>query len=400
MALSRLAALLPMRWLSNVRLPQAQRCSHGANQRWRIGLDDEDLISLVEPLPAGSRAAGDDWHGDWLSPAGVDLQINGGLGLAFPELTPADLPQLEALLELLWRDGVEAICPTLVTCGVAPLRQALAVLAEARADHRPGRCQLLGAHLEGPFLEPSRRGAHPAQHLAAPSLAALLQRIDGFESDIDLVTLAPELEGAGAVITALAERGIVVSLGHSAATEAQSNAAFAAGVTMLTHAFNAMSDMHRRAPGPVAAAALRGDVAIGLIADGVHVAPTMAVLLQRLAPEQVVLVSDALAPYGLGEGQHRWDERLLIVADGSCRLEDGTLAGVTLPLLEGARRLAQWTGEPARAIAAATVLPRRVLGDDRSLDQMLVGMPLAETLRWREGPAGLSWQRPGAEVTP
>ena len=98
MALSRLAALLPMRWLSNVRLPQAQRCSHGANQRWRIGLDDDDLISLVEPLPAGSQAAGDDWHGDWLSPAGVDLQINGGLGLAFPELTPADLPQLEALL--------------------------------------------------------------------------------------------------------------------------------------------------------------------------------------------------------------------------------------------------------------------------------------------------------------
>jgi N-acetylglucosamine-6-phosphate deacetylase len=400
MALSRLAALLPMRWLSNVRLPQAQRCSHGANQRWRIGLDDDDLISLVEPLPAGSRAAGDDWHGAWLSPAGVDLQINGGLGLAFPELTPADLPQLEALLELLWRDGVEAICPTLVTCGVAPLRQALAVLAEARAAHRPGRCQLLGAHLEGPFLEPSRRGAHPAQHLAAPSLAALMERIDGFESDIDLVTLAPELEGAGAVITALAERGIVVSLGHSAATEAQCHAAFAAGVTMLTHAFNAMPDMHRRAPGPVAAAALRGDVAIGLIADGVHVAPTMAVLLQRLAPEQVVLVSDALAPYGLGEGQHRWDERLLIVANGSCRLEDGTLAGVTLPLLEGVRRLAQWTGEPARAIAAATVLPRRVLGDDRSLDQMLLGMPLAETLRWQEGPAGLSWQRPGAEVTP
>ncbi len=78
--------------------------------------------------------------------------------------------------------------------------------------------QLLGAHLEGPFLEPTRRGAHPAQHLAAPSLAALAERIKGFEDDIDLVTLAPELEGAGAVITALAERGIVVSLGHSAAT--------------------------------------------------------------------------------------------------------------------------------------------------------------------------------------
>ena len=89
-----------MRWLSNVRLPQAKRCSHGGQQRWRIGLDADDLISVVEPLAAGSSAAGDDWGGDWLSPAGVDLQINGGLGLAFPELTPADLPQLEKLLEL------------------------------------------------------------------------------------------------------------------------------------------------------------------------------------------------------------------------------------------------------------------------------------------------------------
>ena len=389
-----------MHWLSNVRLPQARRCSHGAQQRWRVGLDDDNLIALVEPLPDGSQATGDDWGGDWLSPAGVDLQINGGLGLAFPELTNADLPQLERLLELLWRDGVEAICPTLVTCSIESLRQALTVLAEARASHRPGRCQLLGAHLEGPFLEPTRRGAHPAQHLAAPSLAALLERIEGFDDDIDLVTLAPELDGSAEVIAALRERGIVVSLGHSAASETQAEEAFEHGVTLLTHAFNAMPGMHHRAPGPVAAAALRGEVAIGLIADGVHVAPTMAVLLQRLAPEQVVLVSDALAPYGLGEGQHRWDERLLIVQDGSCRLADGTLAGVTLPLLEGVRRLAQWTGEPSRAIAAATVLPRRVLGDDRSLPQLLLGTPLNEALRWHAGAGDLVWQRPRAHSTP
>jgi N-acetylglucosamine-6-phosphate deacetylase len=108
----------------------------------------------------------------------------------------------------------------------------------------------------------------------------------------------------------------------------------------------------------------------------------------------VVLVSDALAPYGLGEGRHRWDERVLLVEDGSCRLEDGTLAGVTLPLLEGVRRLARWSGESGRAIAAATVLPRRVLGDQRSCEAMLIGTPLRETLRWREQPSGLSWQRP------
>ena len=386
-----------MRWLSNVRLPRAKACSHGANQRWRVGVDASDQIQVVEPIAPGGAAAGIDWQGDWLSPGGVDLQINGGLGLAFPELTPADLPRLLELLELLWRDGVEAICPTLVTCGVTPLRQALAVLAEAREQHQSGRAQLLGAHLEGPFLEPSRRGAHPQEHLCRPDLAALQERISGFEADIDLVTLAPELDGAPEVITALREQGIVVSLGHSAASESEASTAFEAGVSMLTHSFNAMPDMHRRAPGPVAAAVLRGDVALGLIADGVHVAPSMALLLHKLAPEQVVLVSDALAPYGLADGEHRWDQRVLIVDQGTCRLKDGTLAGVSLPLLEGVRRLAQWGARPERAIAAATVLPRQVLGDGRPVAEMLVGLPLGESLRWQQtgtgASAGLSWRR-------
>jgi N-acetylglucosamine-6-phosphate deacetylase len=385
-----------MRWLTNLRLPQARRCRHSDAQRWRIG-HAEGVIQAVEPIPAGAAAAGDDWHGDWLSPMGVDLQINGGLGLAFPELSNADLPRLQELQALLWRDGVEAICPTLVTCGIAPLRQALAVLAEARRQHRadqPGsaRCRLLGAHLEGPFLAPARRGAHPDQHLVAPSLAALQERISGFEPEIALVTLAPELEGAAAVIGALRRLDIAVSLGHSGADEQQAAAAFTAGVGMVTHAFNAMGGLQHRNPGPLAAALLRGDIALGLIADGVHVAPSMAVLLQRLGPDQVVLVSDALAPYGLGEGQHRWDDRLLIVADGSCRLTDGTLAGVTLPLLEGVRRLARWSHEPGRAIAAATVLPRRVLGDGRSAAQLLLGRPLNHCLRWSAAADGLQWR--------
>ena len=382
-----------MRWLTNVRLPQAKSCSHGSQQRWRVGLDPSNQIEAIEPITPGGAAAGIDWQGDWLSPGGVDLQINGGLGLAFPELSSSDLPRLLELLELLWRDGVEAICPTLVTCAVAPLRQSLAVLGEARELHQAGRAQLLGAHLEGPFLEPSRRGAHPQEHLCAPSLAALVERIGGFEADIDLVTLAPELPGSEAVIAALREQGIVVSLGHSAATEAQANAAFDAGVAMLTHTFNAMPDLHRREPGAIAAAVLQGDVAMGLIADGVHVAPSMAVLLQKLAPEQVVLVSDALAPYGLSDGEHRWDERTLLVTNGTCRLADGTLAGVTLPLLEGVRRLAQWGVPPEQAIAAATITPRRVLGDQRSTAELLLNLPLNEGLRWRSAGETLSWNR-------
>lgn len=119
-----------MQWHTNLRLPSAAATS---NQLWRLGVDPEGCIASLEPLAAGSAGAGENWGGDWLSPAGVDLQINGGLGLPFPELVPGQLPLLIELLELLWRDGVEAICPTFVTCGVAPLRLLCAI------QHKPQR---------------------------------------------------------------------------------------------------------------------------------------------------------------------------------------------------------------------------------------------------------------------
>ena len=380
-----------MRRITDVRLPMP--LGQAADQRHTISLDSVGQIETIRPMAAGDAGQPDteSWEGDWISPRGIDLQINGGLGLAFPELTPADLPRLLQLLELLWQDGVEAIAPTLVTCGVAPLRQALAVLREARSHAGDRCCRLLGAHLEGPFLAEARRGAHPREHLTAPSLEALDQRIGGFEEEIALVTLAPELEGAAAVIRQLRQLDIGVALGHSAATAEQARAGFDQGVAMLTHAFNAMPGLHHRAPGPLGEACRCGGIALGLIADGVHVDPTMAVLLQRLAPDQTVLVSDALAPYGLEDGEHRWDERVLLVQNGTCRLEDGTLAGVTLPQLDGVKRLARWSGDPGAAIWGATVAPRRVIGKAQTIDEALIGQSLTDQLRWTMAGEELHW---------
>ncbi|MDA7433768.1 N-acetylglucosamine-6-phosphate deacetylase [Synechococcus sp. AH-601-P18] len=383
--------------ITNVRLPAP--LGGATEQRHWLSLSAEGRITGIGPMGTqdSSNSQGhrkpdaESWNGDWISPRGIDLQINGGLGLAFPELVPADLPRLLELLDWLWSDGVEAIAPTLVTCGIGPLRHALAVLREARTQHRAGRCQLLGAHLEGPFLAESRRGAHPREHLASPSLAALEERIDGFEAEIALMTLAPELAGADAVIQRLKDLGIIVALGHSAAKADGAAKAFEQGVGMLTHTFNAMPGLHHRAPGPLGEACRRGNIALGLIADGVHVHPTMAVLLQRLAPEQTVLVSDALAPYGLADGEHRWDERVLLVNNGTCRLEDGTLAGVTLPQLEGVKRLALWSGAPGAAIWSATVAPRRVISTVETVPDALIGQPLTQLLRWSQHSGKLHW---------
>ena len=380
-----------MRRITHVRLVDSA-AKGGHSQQWWLHVDQQDRIVDLGLMPEGSAMAGENWCGDVLSPMGIDLQINGGFGLPFPELTEAELPQLLQLLDKLWRDGVEAISPTLVTCGIEPLRRALAVLREARSAHQPNRCQLLGAHLEGPFLADARRGAHPRQHLARPTMAELNARINGFENEIALVTLAPELDGAAPLIEHLCGLGICVALGHSTADAATATKAFNRGVTMLTHSFNAMHGLHHRNPGPIGAACQRDDIALGLIADGVHVDPTMAVLLQRLAGDQLVLVSDALAPYGLKDGVHHWDERALLVKDGTCRLEDGTLAGVTLPLLEGVKRLASWGSHPVAAIHAATVAPRKVLNSKATFQ--LMGCPLNRLLRWHwdSETKVLSWQ--------
>ena len=380
-----------MRRITDVRLP-APLGGDSRQGHW-LEADDRGVVTAIQPLQGGDSPLEDSWGGDWISPRGIDLQINGGLGLAFPELTDSDLPRLLELLKLLWSDGVEAITPTLVTCGIPPLRRALGVLRRARDQHSSGRCRLLGAHLEGPFLAEKRRGAHPLEHLASPGLKALEDRIGGYEDDIALMTLAPELAGAEPVIKRLRQLGITVALGHSTATAEQARKAFDGGVSMITHAFNAMPGLHHRDPGPVGEACRRGDIALGLIADGVHVDPTMTVLLQRLAPERIVLVSDALAPYGLADGEHRWDERLLLVDKGTCRLEDGTLAGVTLPQLEGVKRLARWNGEPGAAIWGATMAPRRVIGAADSIEDALIGRPLADLLRWRLRSGELEWSR-------
>lgn len=379
-----------MRRITNVRLP-APLGGATKRQHW-LDLNIEGVVTALGPMGSGTSQAENNWNGDWISPRGIDLQINGGLGLAFPELTTHDLPRLMELLDLLWSDGVEAIAPTLVTCGIKPLRNALAVLREARTQHRAGRCRLLGAHLEGPFLAESRRGAHPREHLASPTLTALETRINGFESEISLMTLAPELVGADAVIQRLKDLGITVALGHSTANANTAHQAFSQGVGMLTHAFNAMPGLHHRAPGPVGEACRNRNIALGLIADGVHVDPTMAVLLQRLAPSQIVLVSDALAPYGLADGTHRWDKRTLLVTKGTCRLEDGTLAGVTLPQLEGVKRLARWSKEIGPAIWSATIAPRQVIQSTCDIEEALLGQPLSGLLRWTQNADGdLQW---------
>lgn len=259
---------------------------------------------------------------------------------------------------------------------------------------------MLGVHLEGPFLNYEKRGAHPAEYLLHPTLETVEWVLGDFSNLVKIITLAPELDTIGEVIPYLRSLGIIVSLGHSTATAEEAKKAFQLGASMVTHAFNAMPPLHHRKPGLLGEAIVNQNVFCGLIADGEHICPTMIDLLLRASRygKGIFLVSDALAPIGLPDGIYPWDERQIEVRDGTARLADGTLAGTTLPLLVGVENLVKWRiSSIESAIALATESPRVAIG----LPGMSVGHP-AYLLQWHWEKASdrLTWKRLDLEIQP
>ena len=383
-----------MRKITNIKVPQPDK-SEDENNLFSLILDEHGNILSIYKSANRESSYDEDWCGDWLSPRAIDLQINGGLGISFTDLNFNKIPNLLRLLDRLWLDGVEGICPTFVSCSLDQFQLGMKVLKETKKHTSKSRCRLLGAHMEGPFLCESYSGAHDKENICKPSISALNEMINGFEEDIALMTLAPELKGSFDVISRLRDLNILVSLGHSSADFDSAMKAFNNGVTMVTHTFNAMKGLHHRAIGPIGAAARREDIYLGLIADGVHVHSDMIRLLKILAPKQIVLVSDALSAYGLGDGSFKWDKRLIKVENGLCRLPDETIAGSTLPLLDACKKVANWINDPSAAIWMATLAPRMVLSQNKiTAKSFFIGKNIQSLLRWKMNSCNhqLSWQ--------
>ncbi|MTJ06453.1 N-acetylglucosamine-6-phosphate deacetylase [Anabaena sp. UHCC 0204] len=330
-----------------------------------------------------------DVAGDWISLGGVDLQINGGLGLAFPELTSENAYMLKTISSFLWEAGVDGYLPTIVTTSIENIQRSLAILADYTPS--PGKsAQILGVHLEGPFLNYYKRGAHPAEYLLPLTIDQVKRVLGDYAHFVKVITLAPELDSTGEVIPYLRSLGITVSLGHSQATAVEAQQVFNQGATMITHAFNAMPPLHHREPGLLGAAMNDPRVFCGFIADGQHVAPMILKILVR-ASENLFIVSDALAPLGLPDGIYPWDNRHIEIINGTARLQDGTLAGTTLPLLVGVQNLVKWgICDAETAINLATDAPRQAI----NLPTYAANQP-ANLLRWKwdEISQELTWKR-------
>jgi N-acetylglucosamine-6-phosphate deacetylase len=298
-------------------------------------------------------------------PGLVDLQVNGFGGVDFLD---ADADGYRRAGEALLETGVTSYLPTLIT---SPPEQLLAAMREIPQgdDRRP---RILGVHLEGPFLSAKRLGTHASSARRDPDVALLDALLDG--GPVRLMTLAPELRGAEALIDRLLERGVIVSLGHSDATAAQASAAFDRGARMVTHIFNAMRPFSHRDPGIAGAALARTDVIVQVILDGVHLAPETALVTWRAAAGRLALVTDAITAAGSGPGSYTFGSLDIEVHDGAVRGPDGVLAGSVLTMIQAVRNL-HGLGVPLEdAVAAATTVPGRALGDGE-VGRLAVGLP-------------------------
>jgi N-acetylglucosamine-6-phosphate deacetylase len=295
------------------------------------------------------------------STGAIDLQINGCLGLSFNNLSTTDEDKLREVCHFLFDQGVDGFLPTLVTTDIESLHRSLSVIQSVMTKETGG-AEILGVHLEGPFLHPDRAGAHPGHFLLDFTPTNVQKVIGDFASIVRLITVAPELDQTGEAVSLLQKMGIKISIGHTTCNLSLAEEAKAKGINLVTHLFNAMPGLHHREPG-IVGLALTSAFYCGLIGDGRHIHPQVVSLIYRLIPDRLFLVSDALHPLGLPEGEYQWDERKMTVKQGTCYLTDGTLAGTTLGICSGVANLVRWgVCSLPKAIELVTTNPSKALG--------------------------------------
>ena len=317
-----------------------------------VAIADDRIVEVGLEPATGVRTA---------APGFIDLQVNGFAGHDLLTAAPADYA---AVGQALAATGVTAYLPTLITAEEAVTVAALRALGEASAVVGPGDPRILGAHLEGPFISPRRPGTHPPELIQPPD-AAWLERMLGI-GPVAMITLAPERDGAAAVIDIAREAGIVVAVGHTDATAGEAHAAFDRNAKAVTHVFNAMRPMTHRDPGVAAVGLTRDDVHVMMIADRVHLADETLRLLFAVAGRRVVLVTDAVAAAGAPDGTYRIGAVTLTKRGNEVRRSDGTLAGSALTMDAAVRNCVEIGIPLARSLYAASTAPARLLGLRRS----------------------------------
>lgn len=321
---------------------------------------EDGRIAEVAPglsAPAGAEVV--DLRGLTLAPGFIDIHVHGGGGFS---LATRDAEEARSYARWVVVHGVTSFVASIVGETLEDGEAALRAIAEE--GPAKGGAELLGAHLEGPFVSPERRGALPEGWLKPPDAALLGRLLEAAGGRLRLLTLAPELPGAAALLEQAARAGCVVAVGHSDATYEEAQDAFARGARHLTHAFNAMRPFHHREPGPLGAALDTEGVTVELIADGVHVHRAAArVVVRTKGVDGVALVTDGVPPAGLSEGTFRIGGQGARLAEGRIALPDGTIAGSAATMDRVIRYVVEdEIATPAQAVRMASTVPAGVVG--------------------------------------
>jgi N-acetylglucosamine-6-phosphate deacetylase len=301
-------------------------------------------------------------------PGFVDLQVNGAFGVD----VATEPSRLVELSEALLSTGTTAYLPTVISSPESLYEEVLPRLAAAIAKPSSG-AEPLGLHLEGPFINMGKRGAHAAAHIVPPDPEMLLRLLD--LGPARMITIAPELEGADELMTLASRSGVVVSAGHSDVPFELAYEALDASVAGVTHLFNAMSAMHHREPGLPGAAFAHPRAVCGLVADGHHVHPEMVGLAFRmLGPDRIYLTTDSIAAAGMGDGEYRLATRTVYMDGGVPRLGSGAIAGSVLTMSEAFRNVLAFTGcTVPEAARMASTTPARLVGEGRRRGRLTPG---------------------------
>lgn len=299
-------------------------------------------------------------------PGFVDIHIHGAGGHDVMEATPE---ALRAVTERLARRGTTSLLATTVSASADETCLSLAGIGAyiASPENRPSpnrpAAEILGIHLEGPFINPARRGVHPESALAAPSVSLLERFLEAASGTARILTLAPELPGALELIDRALKDNLVVALGHTDATYDEAQAAIERGARHAVHVFNAMRPFSHRDTGVIGAVLTHADVTAEIIADGVHVdSPAVEILLASKGADRVILVSDGIAATGMPDGEYRLGSVDVRVSKGVARNAEGRLAGSTLTLDRAVRNMVELEVSLIDAVRMATLGPARRLG--------------------------------------
>jgi len=358
-----------------------ERIVHGT-----VVVGDDGRIAYVGPEAKAPRVEGPglDLCGRWLLPGLTDIHVHGGNGVSFgiPGQVARDLALYSAWVA---RTGVTGFLCSVAAPDAEMLIHVVEECAAALDAGLPG-AEGLGIHLEGPFLNPAKKGAFNVAWLRQPKVAEADDLLRAGRGWVRQMTLAPELAGAQQVAARMRAAGVVVSLGHTDSDYELASAALRGDFTHVTHTFNAQRGFGQREPGVFGAILTSDSVTAELIADGVHVHPgAMRVLLRCLGTDRVVLITDAMAAAGLSDGEYNLVGNTVTVQNGRATLPDGTLAGSTVALSECVRNLSRQAGVPMpEAVKMASLNPAQAMGLANRLGSIAVGRDASLTVVDRE----------------